>query len=332
MRTRADQLLVDRGLAESRSRAQALILAGKVFSGERRIAKAGDALAPDAALEVRGQDHPWVSRGGLKLDHALRHFGLSPAGRICLDIGASTGGFTDVLLAHGAAKVHAVDVGHGQLAWKLRNDPRVVVHEKTNARYLTRDTIAEPIGALVCDASFIGLATLLPAPLALCAPGAWAVALIKPQFEAGPDAVGSKGVVRDPAVHQAVCERIQAWWAALPGLACAGHHRKPDHRAGRQPRVPDRRRAGLTVRPGRVPAWRIAMSAARSRPGGTTPWQAPSARPDRSAVDRVRRVSGRTRRPSYPSLQWRRPCQTTPGTWRLLGRGYGNKKLTVGLP
>ena len=162
MRARADQLLVDRGLAESRSRAQALILAGKVFSGERRIAKAGDALASDTPLEVRGQDHPWVSRGGLKLDHALRHFGLSPEGRICLDIGASTGGFTDVLLAHGAARVHAVDVGHGQLAWKLRNDPRVVVHEKTNARYLTRDIIADPIDALVCDASFIGLATLLP--------------------------------------------------------------------------------------------------------------------------------------------------------------------------
>ena len=192
MRMRADQLLVDRGLAESRSRAQALILAGKVFSGERRIAKAGDALAADIALEVRGQDHPWVSRGGLKLDHALRHFGLSPAGRICLDIGASTGGFTDVLLAHGAAKVHAVDVGHGQLAWKLRSDPRVAVHEKTNARYLTRETIADPIEALVCDASFIGLATLLPAPLALCVPGAWAVALIKPQFEAGRAASAAK--------------------------------------------------------------------------------------------------------------------------------------------
>ena len=241
VRMRADQLLVDRGLAESRSRAQALILAGKVFSGERRIAKAGDALAQDTPLEVRGQDHPWVSRGGLKLDHALRHFGLAPAGRICLDIGASTGGFTDVLLAHGAAKVHAVDVGHGQLAWKLRNDPRVVVHEKTNARYLTRDTIADPIAALVCDASFIGLATLLPAPLALCAPGAWAVALIKPQFEAGPQAVGSKGVVRDPAVHQAVCERVARLVGGAAGLAGAGHRRKPDHRAGRQPRVPDRR-------------------------------------------------------------------------------------------
>src|ERR1700722_13699146 len=150
MRVRADQLLVERGLVESRTRAQALILAGKVFSGERRIAKAGDTLAPDAALEVRGQDHPWVSRGGLKLAHALDLFGLSPQGRICLDVGASTGGFTDVLLAQGAAKVHAGGVGHGQLAWKLRTDPRVAVHEKTNARYLTREIVADPIEALVC--------------------------------------------------------------------------------------------------------------------------------------------------------------------------------------
>ena len=227
MRVRADQLLVDRGLAESRTRAQALILAGTVFSGQRRIAKAGDALAPDAALEIRGQDHPWVSRGGLKLDHALGRFGLSPRGRICLDLGASTGGFTDVLLAHGAARVHAVDVGHGQLAWKLRTDPRVVVHERTNARYLTHDAIADPIAALVCDASFIGLATLLPAPLALCEPGAWAVALIKPQFEAGPQAVGKNGVVRDPAVHTAVCDRVRAWWAALPGWRVLGIDESP---------------------------------------------------------------------------------------------------------
>jgi 23S rRNA (cytidine1920-2'-O)/16S rRNA (cytidine1409-2'-O)-methyltransferase len=227
MRIRVDQLLVDRGLAESRTRAQALILGGKVFSGERRVAKAGDTLAQDAALEVRGQDHPWVSRGGLKLDHGLRHFGLSPQGRICLDVGASTGGFTDVLLAHGAAKVHAVDVGHGQLAWKLRSDPRVVVHEKTNARYLTRDTIPDPIDALVCDASFIGLATLLPAPLALCAPTAWAIALIKPQFEAGPGMVGRKGVVRDPAVHSEVCERIRQWWEALPGWCVIGIAESP---------------------------------------------------------------------------------------------------------
>jgi 23S rRNA (cytidine1920-2'-O)/16S rRNA (cytidine1409-2'-O)-methyltransferase len=227
LRTRADQLLVDRGLAQSRTRAQALILAGKVFSGERRIAKAGDTLAPDAALQVRGQDHPWVSRGGLKLAHALNHFGLSPEGRTCLDIGASTGGFTDVLLARGAARVHAVDVGHGQLAWTLRTDPRVVVHEKTNARYLARDIVADPIEAVVCDASFIGLATLLPAPLALCLPGAWAVALIKPQFEAGPHAVGSKGVVRDPAVHAAVCERVRAWWAGLPGWRVLGIAESP---------------------------------------------------------------------------------------------------------
>jgi 23S rRNA (cytidine1920-2'-O)/16S rRNA (cytidine1409-2'-O)-methyltransferase len=227
LRQRADQLLVDRGLVESRTRAQALILAGKVFSGEQRIDKAGQSLASDTPLDVRGQDHPWSSRGGLKLDHALTHFNLSPQGRICLDVGASTGGFTDVLLTRGAAKVHAVDVGHGQLAWKLRSDPRVVVHEKTNARYLTRETITDPIDALVCDASFIGLATLLPAPLALCAPGAWAVTLIKPQFEAGPEAVGRKGVVRDPAVHLAVCERIEAWWAAQPGWRVLGITESP---------------------------------------------------------------------------------------------------------
>jgi 23S rRNA (cytidine1920-2'-O)/16S rRNA (cytidine1409-2'-O)-methyltransferase len=222
MKHRADQMLVSRGLVESRTRAQALIMAGKVFSGDRVVGKAGDLLAEDAALSVRGQDHPWVSRGGLKLDHALRHFGLSPTGRVCLDVGASTGGFTDVLLANGAAKVHAVDVGHGQLAWKLRSDPRVVVHEKTNARYLTAAVVPDPIEALVCDASFIGLATVLPACLALCTPRAWAVALIKPQFEAGPGAVGAKGVVRDPAVHRSVCERIQAWWAELPGWEVLG--------------------------------------------------------------------------------------------------------------
>jgi 23S rRNA (cytidine1920-2'-O)/16S rRNA (cytidine1409-2'-O)-methyltransferase len=222
MKQRADQMLVARGLVESRARAQALIMAGKVFSGDRAVAKAGDLLAEDAALSVRGQDHPWVSRGGLKLDHALRHFGLSPTGRVCLDVGASTGGFTDVLLAHGAAKVHAVDVGHGQLAWKLRSDSRVVVHEKTNARYLTAAAVADPIEVLVCDASFIGLATVLPACLALCTPNAWAVALIKPQFEAGPGAVGAKGVVRDPTVHHAVCERVAAWWAGLPGWTVLG--------------------------------------------------------------------------------------------------------------
>jgi 23S rRNA (cytidine1920-2'-O)/16S rRNA (cytidine1409-2'-O)-methyltransferase len=221
-RLRADQLLFDRGLVESRTRAQALILAGKVFTAEQRVEKAGQLLAEGAPLEVRGQDHPWVSRGGVKLAHALDHFGLSPAGLVCLDLGASTGGFTDVLLAHGAARVHAVDVGHGQLAWKLRTDPRVVVHEKTNARYLDATVIPEPVQALVCDASFIGLATLLPAPLALCAPGAWAIALIKPQFEAGAGQVGKGGVVRDAAVHAGVCRRIVEWWSARPRWSVLG--------------------------------------------------------------------------------------------------------------
>jgi 23S rRNA (cytidine1920-2'-O)/16S rRNA (cytidine1409-2'-O)-methyltransferase len=226
-KSRADQALVERGLAESRARAQALILAGKVFSGEKRVEKAGQMLAQAAPLEVRGQDHPWVSRGGLKLDHALTSFALSPASLVCLDIGASTGGFTDVLLTHGAAHVHAVDVGHGQLAWKLRTDPRVTVYEKTNARHLDTATIGDSIGALVCDASFIGLRTLLPAPLSLCAPGAWAVALIKPQFEAGPGQVGAKGVVRDPAIHAEVCDTIAAWWAALPGWRVLGITESP---------------------------------------------------------------------------------------------------------
>ena len=221
---RADQMLADRGLAESRSRAQALILGGRVYSGERRVEKAGDMLAGDAPLEVRGELHPWVSRGGLKLAHGLAHFGLSPAGLVCLDIGASTGGFTDVLLQHGALRVHAVDVGHGQLAWKLRGDTRVSVHERTNARHLDVGMLGESasIGALVCDASFIGLRTLLPAPLSLCGPGAWAVALIKPQFEAGPEQVGRRGVVRDEAVRQSVCDVIAAWWAGLPGWQVMG--------------------------------------------------------------------------------------------------------------
>ena len=227
MKHRADQLLVDRGLAESRTRAQALILAGRVFSNERRIDKPGQQLADDLPLEVRGLDHPWVSRGGLKLAHALTHFALDPTGRVCLDVGASTGGFTDVLLTHGAARVHAVDVGHGQLAWKLRTDNRVVVHEKTNARYLTADVVPDPIDVLVCDASFIGLATLLPAPLALCTAGAWAVALIKPQFEAGPASVGKGGVVRDRTVHEAVCARVRDWWSALPGWQVLGVTESP---------------------------------------------------------------------------------------------------------
>jgi 23S rRNA (cytidine1920-2'-O)/16S rRNA (cytidine1409-2'-O)-methyltransferase len=204
-----------------------LILAGKVFSGTVRIDKAGQPVADGVALEVKGQQHPWVSRGGMKLAKALEAFGLSPEGCVCLDIGASTGGFTDVLLTHGAMRVHAVDVGHGQLAWKIRSDPRVVVHERTNARHLTAEAIGEPAQVLVCDASFIGLRTVLPAPLALCVPGAWAVALIKPQFEAGPGEVGSKGVVRDPAVHERVCAEIREWWAGLPGWEVLGIAESP---------------------------------------------------------------------------------------------------------
>ncbi len=219
---RADLMLVNTGLVESRAKAQALIMAGLVYAGTARVTKAGDLLPEDAQLSVKGQDHPWVSRGGVKLAHGLAHFGLNPAGRIGLDVGASTGGFTDVLLTNGAPKVYAVDVGHGQLAWKLRSDPRVIVLEKTNARHLTADIIPEPIGAIVCDASFIGLQTVLPAGLALCAPGAFAVALIKPQFEAGPGQVGKGGVVRDPEVHAEVCARIESWFSALPGWTVLG--------------------------------------------------------------------------------------------------------------
>ncbi len=208
---RLDALLVDRGLAESRARAQALILAGLVWSGDRRLDKPGTSVASDATVEVRGRDHPWVSRGGVKLAHALAEFGIDPSDTTALDIGCSTGGFTDVLLHGGARRVYAVDVGFGQLAWKLRQDPRVVVIERFNARRLTAAEIPEPPDLIVCDASFIGLETVLPAALALAAPGARLVALIKPQFEVGPDRVGKGGVVRDPALHREVCDRIVAW-------------------------------------------------------------------------------------------------------------------------
>ena len=202
-------------------------MAGQAFVETRRIDKAGDLVSEDAGITLKGQDHPWVSRGGVKLSHGLAHFGFSPEGRICLDIGASTGGFTDVLLTQGAAKVHAVDVGHGQLAWKLRSDPRVVVRERTNARLLTAKDVPEPVEALVCDASFIGLTTILPAPLALCSAGAWAIALIKPQFEAAPHEIGPRGVVTDPAVKAAACERIETWWSQLPGWRVTGVEESP---------------------------------------------------------------------------------------------------------
>ncbi len=226
-RRRLDAALVERGLVESRTRAQALIVAGRVYSGERRLDKPGTAVRDDKPLEVRGQDHPWVSRGGLKLAHALDRFGFDPSGRVALDIGASTGGFTDVLLARGAARVYAVDVGHGQLAWKLRRDPRVVVLERTNARRLSRADVPDPVGIVTCDASFIGLETVLPAALALAAPGADLVALIKPQFEVGRGRVGKGGVVRDTALHEEVCRRIADWLARQPDWRVIGLTESP---------------------------------------------------------------------------------------------------------
>ncbi|OOL16991.1 hemolysin [Bombella intestini] len=222
---RADQLLVERGLVETRSRAQALIMAGLVYAGphgDKPVKKAGDQLAEDMPLTLKGQDHPWVSRGGLKLAHALEHFPLSAEGKIAVDVGASTGGFTDVLLQNGAAKVYAVDVGHGQLAWKIRSDERVVVLEKTNARHLNTEHVPEAPDIVVCDASFISLKTVLAPALSMAKDGAWAVALIKPQFEAGRADIGPKGVVRDPAVHERVCEEIRGWFAALPGWTILG--------------------------------------------------------------------------------------------------------------
>jgi 23S rRNA (cytidine1920-2'-O)/16S rRNA (cytidine1409-2'-O)-methyltransferase len=205
---------------DSRTRAQALIMAGAVFSGERKIAKAGEMLAEDAPLEVRGKDHPWVSRGGIKLDHGLTHFDFDVTGAVALDVGSSTGGFTDVLLSRGAAKVYAVDVGTNQLAWKLRQDPRVVVHEKTNARTLDSTVVPEPVDIVVCDASFISLHKVLEAPLTLAKAGAKLVALVKPQFEAARDEIGKNGVVHDPKVHARVCFGVELWvrqkgWSVL---------------------------------------------------------------------------------------------------------------------
>ena len=211
VRQRLDQLLVERGLAASRVKAQALVLAGRVFSGERRLDKPGQAVASDIDLGVRAPERAYASRGGIKLAHALDHFGIDPSGKVALDVGASTGGFTDVLLQRGARRVYAVDVGHGQLDWRLRNDPRVVVLERTNARNLGREQVPEPVDLIVCDVSFISLELALPPALALAAPNALLIALIKPQFEVGKGQVGKGGVVRDPARHRAVCARIDQW-------------------------------------------------------------------------------------------------------------------------
>lgn len=224
---RADVALVDRGLVESRARAQALIMAGLVFSGETKITKAGHQLKEDQPLEVRGKEHPWVSRGGLKLEKGLKEFPVDLRGAVVIDVGASTGGFTDVALTNGAARVYAVDVGRGQLAWKLRQDDRVVVLEKTNARHLTEEQIPEPVDLVVCDASFISLKTVLPAALGFVKTGGALIALIKPQFEVGKDNVGKGGVVRDPALHKAVCDDITAWLNGLPGWRAEGLTESP---------------------------------------------------------------------------------------------------------
>lgn len=207
MKVRVDQLLVSRGLAPSRARAQALVLAGKIYVGETRIDKAGALLAEDAPVAVRGEDHPYVSRGGVKLEGALVTFGVDPAGKRCIDLGASTGGFTDCLLQRGATSVAAVDVGYGQLAHKLRIDPRVLVLERTNARTLEPEQVGGLADLVVIDASFIGLGKLLPAVVRCLAPGGQLVALVKPQFEVGrEEASRSRGVVKDPEVRARAIE------------------------------------------------------------------------------------------------------------------------------
>jgi len=210
-KVRVDQLLVDRGLAESRTRAQALVLAGLVFCGEQKIAKPGQQVKSGSSIEVRGRDHPWVSRGGIKLAHALDHFALDPAGVTAMDIGSSTGGFTDVLLQRGAEHVFAVDSGTNQLAWKLRQDARVTVLEQTSARLLTPALIDRPASWVVCDASFISLRKVLEVPLSLAVRPTRLVALIKPQFEVGKAEVGKGGVVRDTALHERVCDEVRDW-------------------------------------------------------------------------------------------------------------------------
>lgn len=217
---RLDQLIVDRGLAESKTRAQALVMAGHVFVGDVKAQKPGQQIAEDADVSVKGSDHPWVSRGGIKLAHALESFVIDVTGAVAIDVGSSTGGFTDVLLTHGASRVYAVDSGTNQLAWKLRQDPRVIVHEQTSARILTETHIPEPVDIIVCDASFIGLAKVLERPLSFARPGAQLIALIKPQFEAGRDEVGKGGVVRDPKVHQRVCDEVKLWLVEKGWTVC----------------------------------------------------------------------------------------------------------------
>ncbi len=227
MKRRADRLLVDRGLAESRTRAQALIAAGLVLCAGRPVSKPSEELDETAELAVTGRDHPWVSRGGVKLAAALEAFALDPRDCICLDLGASTGGFVEVLLSRGAAKVYAVDVGRGQLHPRLAGDPRVVSLERTDARELTTALVPEPVDLLSADLSFISLARALPAALALVRPGGRLVALVKPQFEVGPGKVCKGGIVRDAAARKAAIAGVRDWLAAQPGWTVEGLAESP---------------------------------------------------------------------------------------------------------
>ena len=218
---RLDQLVFEKGYAPSREKARALIMSGCVFLDGQRADKPGQQVSPDAEPEVRSHELPFVSRGGYKLDKAIRVFGIDPTGKTCIDCGASTGGFTDVLLQHGAAKVYAVDVGYGQLAWKLREDPRVICLERTNLRYVTEEQIPEKLDLAVCDVSFISLRLVMPAVSKLLKPGAEIMCLIKPQFEAGRELVGKKGVVRDSAVHEQVIRGILDFMPTIGFSVCA---------------------------------------------------------------------------------------------------------------
>ncbi len=208
---RIDQALHERGMAESRSKAQAYIMAGLVFCGDKKIVKSGQLISQDSEITLKGKDHPWVSRGGIKLDHAISHFAINLSGLTAIDVGSSTGGFTDVMLQSGARKVFAVDSGTNQLAWKLRQDERVIVYEQTSARILTHEHIDEAVDIIVCDASFIGLSKVLERPMEFAKDDAQLIALIKPQFEAGKHEVGKGGVVRDEMVHKRVCQEVTAW-------------------------------------------------------------------------------------------------------------------------
>ncbi|MDR3401621.1 MAG: TlyA family RNA methyltransferase [Chthoniobacter sp.] len=221
VKQRLDQLLVARGYFESREKAQRAIMAGTVSIGEQRADKPGTRVAEDAPIQVKTAER-YVGRGGLKMEAALARFGIDPTGATCLDIGASTGGFTDCLLQHGAAKVFAIDVGHSQLDWKIRSDPRVIVREKLNARHLTRADIPDPISICVIDVSFISLTLILPPAVALLSNGGVIIPLIKPQFELRKEDVGKGGVIRDPALHEQAVEKIRAFVATLPGLVWSG--------------------------------------------------------------------------------------------------------------